>query len=249
MFRPDGAPFQTTSLPGVHHLRITTFLDHPHDGISESIKKSVFRVLHFPDARDLTITFLGVPLQLASSEPAPFILFEELDALFSYSALTERSAFPRVSRLVINVFPTEQMFDREKVGFGVGVAVLVLPLHLFPAVKDLRIESRAFLNIGKYGLDKEEFVQPTLRRIELDVPRLSSSTLLRSEPPLADWFRALARRLLAQGVWDEFEELVLTERIQSVNSSGENIKRRIVESVLSRELVLTEGGGVFDEDV
>jgi len=108
-----------------------------------------------------------------------------------------------------------------------------------------------FLDFGTYGLGAQAREHPALglrtHRARRPAPTFVGF-FFTLEPPLAYWLPALAMALFAQGVWNEFEELWLTERFLSMNTNQDGVKQREVKSVISREVLLPENGGTFVDE-
>lgn len=224
----NDVPFQSTPLHGVQRLRITTATENKHDDYSERLEKMIYRALSFPNAHALTVTFVGEPIRGGTPDPL-FFLFDAADRIFEWFIANGSIQFPNVSRLFINISASNPDIERGEAYLHGGVASFLLPLHIFPSLKDLCVQSNMPVDFGTHYFEKLE--QPALQRIKLDVTRLASS----SSSPHWQWIRALADTLLAQGAWHQFQELTLTERFLGVRPDG--IRKWDVKSVLSRDML------------
>ncbi|KLO11221.1 hypothetical protein SCHPADRAFT_891783 [Schizopora paradoxa] len=230
-FSPDHRrvpPLRSTSIPSVQRLRITTSTNSQvqRDTYSEGLEKDIFRVLSFPNAQELSITFVGVPNQ-------NFFLFDAVDRIFDIGeegmvdTNVNPTHFPCISRFLITITPSGLAPEE----LAAGIVDLPLPLHLLPSLKELCIRSNMILELRT---DYEEGREPpALRRIEFDVPQSKSS--LSEAPEIWEWVRALADTMTTQGVWNAFEELILTERNYGSKSEWPGVN--YVKRIFSRDMM------------
>ncbi len=246
-FVDEDIRFQNVSLDSVQRLRITAVVDS--FSASLNVETAVFRALAFRNACDVTITLLYKRSDATISTSSTLLLFDEVVRLFNNDTFPEGPwKFPRVSNLNFHISSPKS--NKGEVSFGAGSASLILPLHIFPALKELRVESNMLLDFGTSG---HEHRQPALRRIELVVPRLKSSRSSSTgspspDPTTPDWCRELAMTLLAQGLWHDFVEFVLTERPASADldiNRDDSDRRWNVKRVITREAILREFSGGF----
>ncbi|KLO11198.1 hypothetical protein SCHPADRAFT_482376 [Schizopora paradoxa] len=231
---------QCSQLHSVLRLRITcTIVLGIGSYYSTQLESSIFRQLCFPNAHDLNVTFIGEFDDGDSPEPR-FDLSEVAGRVFHREDYDDKGKlkprqFPRVSCLQININVANENQVWEKY-FPRGVAVLPIPLQIFPSLKELRVHCSTFLDLSTHYLGRPD--QPALRRVELNTPKLESS-FRDSGPPLVywRWIRALAIALTAQCVWGEIEQLTLIERVFETYSDGTGFRKRDVKMELSRNMI------------
>ncbi|KLO11212.1 hypothetical protein SCHPADRAFT_482579 [Schizopora paradoxa] len=235
-------PLQKTSIPSIQRLRITNSTKSFHDTYSEGLEKDIFRALTFPNAHELSVTFVGETVHVGRP-CAYFHLFDAAERIF-HTDNAEATPFPCVSRLLINI--SASGLDHE--ALAGGLARFDLPLHLLPSLKELHVRSNMPIDFGTDFLGKGD--QPALRRIEFDVPRLelqASAATSPCEPDYWEWLRALVKALTAQGVWNQFEELTLIERVYGTNPDGTGIRKRYRKRVFPRDMLFENLDGHVDD--
>ncbi|KLO11220.1 hypothetical protein SCHPADRAFT_483055 [Schizopora paradoxa] len=244
-------------LPSVQRLQIRNYSKVNWDIYSDGSERPYFLALSFPNVRELSVTLVAEALDY--NRPRSFVyLHESLDRIFKTTidpSEDRQFQFPLLSRLLLNINTT----GFEPTVLAKGLASFELSLHVLPSLKELCIRSNMSLDISARAHCIAECEQPALRRIELDVPRLTTShydsessvadadASFRTAPELWTWLSALANALTAQGVWHEFEELVLTERVYGTTSDGSgNVKG--VERNFSRDMLVEAFNKHFDKE-
>ncbi|KLO11708.1 hypothetical protein SCHPADRAFT_460459 [Schizopora paradoxa] len=228
--------FQRTPLPNVARLRISTLISALYDTYRNRLEKNMLRALSFPNVNELNVTFEGETLRGGIPDPL-FYLFDAAERIFGRGNDTNGISdgqFPRVSRLQINI-SASGLNPHELAG---GVASLLLPLHIFPSLKELYVRSNMSPDFGTYYFGGRK--QPALRYIEFDVACSAGASTEASSPSFESehwkWLRALADTLFAQGIWHELEESTLVERVFEDNTDGNSIRVWDAKSVLSRDM-------------
>ncbi|KLO11216.1 hypothetical protein SCHPADRAFT_930086 [Schizopora paradoxa] len=236
-------------LPSVQRLHIMNYSKVNWDIHSDGSERPYFLALSFPNVRELSITLVAEALDYG--RPRSFVyLHESLDRIFKTTIdPSEDRRFPLLSRLHINICS----YGFETDVLAGGLASFELRKHLLPSLEELYINSNMPLDISTYCIAKCD--QPALKRIEVDMPGLGLGSASESSvddasfhtaPELWTWLRTLASSLIAQGVWHEFEELVLTERVYGAESDGSGVK--IVERVFPRDMLVQVFKKPFDKE-
>ncbi|KLO11197.1 hypothetical protein SCHPADRAFT_482385 [Schizopora paradoxa] len=238
-------PYPITPIPSIQRLRITTSIGAHRNLYGEGRERDLFHALSFPNARDLSVTFEGEHQHVRDPMPH-FYLSHIAERIFITDDVRPADwdpkyrQFPRVDRLVINISSSGLEPDK----FAGEVASFLLPLHIFPSLKDLCVRANIPVDPYTHMLHYGRYEQPALRHIEFDISRVASPFATASPFPLRpehwEWFCAVADKLMARGVWHEFEKLTLIERVFETNPDGTVVTKSNVKSEFLRDMLFKD---------